>query len=77
LGLPAAVPFLVEKCAAFLMLDENNQIEALDELKGMAFKDSMKPTDINQGRWNEEWWNELGAASFPCQDVSGFPIVKN
>jgi hypothetical protein len=77
LGLPAAVPFLVKGCAAFLMLDDNNQIEALDELKGIAFKDGMKPTDIDQGRWKEEWWNELEAASFPCQDVSGSPIVKN
>jgi hypothetical protein len=77
LGLPATIPFLVKKCAAFLTLDENDQIEALDILKGMAFKDGMKPTNIDQGRWKEEWWNELGAASFPCQDVSSFPIVNH
>jgi hypothetical protein len=77
LGWPAAVPFLVKKCAEFLMFNENDQIGVLDVLKGMAFKDSMKVTNINRERWKEEWWNELGTASFPCQDISGFPIINH
>ena len=67
---PVTIPYLVEKCAAFLSVNQEDQNEALDVLQGMAFKDGMKATNIDQEKWKEEWWNELEAASFPCQDVS-------
>lgn len=67
---PPVVSNLIRRCAGLFVIDDEDQIEGLDVLRDEAFQNEDKAGDIDQAIYQEEWWNELSTATFPCSDVS-------
>jgi hypothetical protein len=68
---PIVVLPLLRKCAEILNeLKVDERLNNLDALHSMAFYDGTGPSSIDQGEWQNDWWNELAKASFPHDNVN-------
>ena len=68
-----AILDLVKKAASIIHdLDNLQRLNALDGLHTVAFSHGDDPNAIDQGIWEDQWWNYLELATFPANTVCPF-----
>ena len=76
LDTPLAIPDLVKKAAAIVHDSDNlHRMNALDGLHTVAFSHGDDPNVIDQGIWEDQWWNHLELATFPADSVCPFLLL--
>jgi hypothetical protein len=73
---PVVIPNLVRKVTELFAIDKEHQIDALDDIKAIAFGDGIIGSSIDQEPWKDQWWHELQTASFPRKTVSQLQIYN-
>jgi hypothetical protein len=64
------IPDLVKKAFEMVKPDDRQELKSLQELYDFAVSHGGLPEVVDPKGWEEEWWNDLQRASFPCYDVS-------
>jgi hypothetical protein len=73
---PVVIPNLVRTVTELFAIDKEHQIDALDNIKAIAFGDGISGSSIDQEPWKDQWWHELQTASFPRKTVSQLQIYN-